>query len=180
MNVEYKEFYQLYPRVSPYILHKSIWKLFPGVAPGERPFIYRFDEVGGKMLVNVRTIAHDMAADNVKTIDQALVKGEQYDFSVRIVPKVCKGRRVIHLPKNEAAGEWFKVRTGQYGFVVRELTEANSRGRVFYGKHGRKITLNDTVISGKLEIGDEARFAQSLLTGIGPHRGFGFGLLQLN
>ena len=83
------------------------------------------------------------------------------------------------LPKNDEAGLWLKKKANQLGFSVEEVALSVSQPLIFYGKQGRRITINDTLIAGELTVTDEAVFGHTLSHGFGRNKGFGFGMLQI-
>ena len=56
MKIQYKEVFATFPLMDPYRLHKRIWQWFPN-PNGGRPFLYRFDRVGDKLIVCLRVDA---------------------------------------------------------------------------------------------------------------------------
>jgi CRISPR-associated protein Cas6/Cse3/CasE subtype I-E len=179
----YDELYQIFPRMSLYRLHKQLWKLFPG-NPHPRPFLFRFDEVGERMLVCLRTTSRGEMKKQIHPhlleVSKGVSVGNRHAFCVRVVPEIREGNRVVDTPRDERAAQWFsQQKAPQHGFKVTRIDTSLSQGRVFNGKRGRRITLNDTLIEGELEVTDIDRFESAMTDGIGRHKGFGFGLLQL-
>jgi len=93
------------------------------------------------------------------------------------------GRRVPVRP--EAYGQWLVTRSEIHGFGLVEpledtlLTEA---GYVYVNKthdSGKGQRLRSVNYEGLLEIVDVERFRSALLSGIGPAKAFGFGLLSI-
>ena len=182
MRIRYKELYKTYPRMSVYQLHRQLWKLFPE-NPQPRPFIYRFDELGDKMIVCLRTSRSDLllesAHPHLLDVSTDITHGQHYGFRIRVVPEIRTENKVIQTPRGIDAEEWFAKKAQGHGFEVLDIRTCDSRGCVFYGKRGRKITLNDTTIEGELKVKEGNAFEAAMLNGIGRHKGFGYGLLQL-
>lgn len=183
MMFTYKEVFVTFPAMGPYQLHKALWRWFPD-ADGRRPFLYRYDRLGETLIVCLRVgpteILPAKPASSAQLIEVNGPVGAVFDFRIRIVPEIRLGRRVVGLPTNRDAAEWFASKAPNNGFEVCDIDEAISAPLVFRGKHGRKITLNDTVISGRLTVTDSTRFEATLCQGMGRHKGFGFGMLQIH
>ena len=182
-RVTYYELYQQTPRDTPYRLHQALWRLFPDES--ERPFQYRFDSVGDKYLVLIRLADDALMGDgkagaHLVPMGADIAPGTNYLFDIRLVPEIRKGNTVIDTPTDADAAAWFRKKSEQHGFTVNRIDNAASQALVFRGKRGRRITLNDTLISGELCITDANRFRDAMLKGIGRHKGFGFGLLNIH
>jgi CRISPR-associated protein Cas6/Cse3/CasE subtype I-E len=106
--------------------------------------------------------------------------GNLVRFDLRCAPEYRVKGRVVDLPRDNDAKAWLSARAPSLGFSVKEIDCAVSEPLVFRGKHKRKITLNDTVMTGILTIKEPQRFCNTLISGVGRHKGFGFGFLIVN
>jgi len=178
----------LIPEMSAYDLHKWVWSQMEG-SHESRCFIYNAVHVRNGWLTHIRTPENLMPQlqPRVVTFDTAI--GAEYGFSVRTVPYERHGRdsqddsmkrRVRRILLDSDARPWFSSLGERNGFAIKSLDDPMSQGFVFFGKHRRKITLNDTLFTGALAVTDSERFTAALRNGIGRHKGFGFGLLQLS
>lgn len=98
------------------------------------------------------------------------------------------GRRVP-LRKEEAAVAWLRRKAEAAGFELTELssvqnlTDVRVLGGSAFRVEGRhpagRITLEGVLFEGRLRVVDAERFRQALVTGIGPAKAYGFGLLSV-
>jgi len=181
-RVSYKELCLTLPYMGLYALHKRIWSWFPNQE--RRPYLYRHDQVADRYLVKLRMPSEQVLPDELegyaRRIEQKIEDGDLCGFSVRIVAETRDNRgAVATTPMNEQAGEWLSNRSAKWGFAVEGIDESTTRRQVFNGRNGRRIMLNDASITGQLRITDETLFDKALRHGIGRHKGFGYGLLDI-
>lgn len=161
----------------PYALHQHLWSMVSG-HHDDRPMLYRADRLPEGYLVHVRMETCGAKHMDLAPVECAFREGDTYAFELRTVPERRDGHRVIATPRGEEAIPWLVERAERHGFSV-DVSDAISQPLVFEGKRRRRITLNDTWFAGKLVITDPERFYDAYTRGIGRHRGFGFGLIQL-
>lgn len=135
-----------------------------------------------------------------RSLEQAVTAGERYRFrlmanpvrKVATIPKKHRdrpdqpgrhGRRVPVSP--ESFGEWLAVQGRRHGFRLVEPLEKTlsiQAGYVYVNKKrdsGGGHRLRSVRYEGLLEIVNEDQFRTALLSGIGPAKAFGFGLLSI-
>jgi len=180
-NLTVYESHLLAPLSSPYKLHQWLWQqIDPEGTHTKRDFLYRAVETDGHWLTHVRmaTTANPQLQLTRKSYDMRC--GTRYRFELTTVPEERSGRKTTRILRNEASIPWLEQRARRGGFTLVEVDAALSQPIVFRGRNGRRITLNDTLFTGILEIDNSLNFAASMTLGIGRHKGFGFGLIQLN
>lgn len=79
----------------------------------------------------------------------------------------------------EAGSAWLARRAESIGasFEAEELRIEGYRSHRFQTPDGREIAISGIDYDGLLTVTDPARFSQVLMKGVGPAKGFGFGLL---
>ena len=174
------ESHLLAPPSTPYRLHQWLWQqIAPNGVSKKRDFLFRAVETDGRWLTHIR-----MATPNTnlpltpKSYD--LRHGIRYRFELTTVPVERSGRKTTRILRGESAIPWLEQRAHRGGFRLVEVCTAVSQPLVFYGRNGRRITLNDTLFEGILEVDNSINFTTSMTLGIGRHKGFGFGLIQIN
>lgn len=79
-----------------------------------------------------------------------------------------------------AGTEWLTSRQEQYGFEIRPediLTEAYERHEFRKSKNKRRVVIATIDFQGRLRVTDPKRFKDALISGVGPSKAFGCGLL---
>lgn len=89
------------------------------------------------------------------------------------------GKRVAVLP--DEFESWFDMRSKQGGFRVERMDNIHA-GYAYFNKTGKKgegQKLRSVRYEGLLEVTDPDVFRKTLISGIGPAKAFGFGLLSV-
>lgn len=125
--------------------------------------------------------------DTVKTVDYTkllnhLENGQQWGFKINAnTVKTVAGKR-IPLKENEIK-KWLQDRSENNGFTVNTNDfSAHTMTTSFY-KNKRsesKVTLQETMYQGVLEIVDTELFKKTLVMGIGKAKSYGCGLITLS
>ena len=168
-------------------------------------FLFRVDpQLGGRVVILVQSALKpdwDYAFHNAgyllaappeaKPFDPDVAKGQKLRFRLVANPtrkidtksgpdgRRRNGKRV---PVNyDELGEWLTRRAERGGFSVDEDSLAVQPGYVYVNKkrNGDGQRLRSARYDGVLEVTDPARFRETLGRGIGPGKGFGFGLLSV-
>jgi len=135
-----------------------------------------------------------------RPMELKIIPGSRFRFllkanpvrKVATVPKKCRerpdqprrhGRRVAVPP--EAFGDWLVARSQAHGFrLVEPLDETlhTEAGYVYFNKSrdsSKGQRLRSVRYEGLLEVSNVENFHEALLSGIGPAKAFGFGLLSI-
>lgn len=92
-----------------------------------------------------------------------------------------KSRRYGHVTVAQQLG-WLVQRTDRWGFTLPDDgagTLVHDRGVRRFNRRGRTVTIATASYSGVLEVSDAALLRQVLVTGAGPSKAYGCGLLTL-
>jgi len=189
--------------VDPYQMHKRIWGTLPHDPNANRDFLFRFDVSKGAVRVlllseRIPISSCDMQWQTVELSPTFLSHGA-YRFRLRANPtRRCKSydiergtekhRRFALLGK-DAVREWFLRKFSDAGCEIRTIEddgneildlETTTPKRLRFTKcaHNRGVVYSAEA-SGTLLVRDEAAFRKAFDAGIGPAKGFGFGLLLL-
>jgi len=191
-----------------YRIHQALWNLFDPDPEARRDFLYRQEGLADELAFLVLSKRKPGTDDGLwhiqtKPYSPQLNSGQRLEFSIRINPVVKRrddtGRQYRHdlvmdLKKKEpdaaetqaervqmAARQWLGARQSQYGFELFEGTiigEAYRQWRIG-GKGGNRISFSSIDCSGRLVVTDTDQFESALMSGIGPAKAFGCGLLLI-
>ncbi|MBZ0252700.1 MAG: type I-E CRISPR-associated protein Cas6/Cse3/CasE [Candidatus Methylomirabilis sp.] len=94
-----------------------------------------------------------------------------------------KGKRVPIPGDADSLFKWLERRAGSAGFKVERTDVASIQPGWVYvnkgGDDGKAVRLRSVRYEGVLEVTEPEAFRRALASGIGPAKGFGFGLLSL-
>lgn len=191
--------------VDPYRMHQWIWNTLPYDPNMKRDFLFRSDvsnDVVRILLLSERIPCDSHGAEWLTTeLSPTFLGHGAYRFRLRANPtQRCKAydlerdegkhRRFALLAKEEIRN-WFLRKFTNAGCEIRAIDnngndvldfEMTSPKRIRFGltKGSRKSgTFYSVDASGTLLVRDEAAFRAAFDAGIGPAKGFGFGLLLL-
>ncbi|MDD5089518.1 MAG: type I-E CRISPR-associated protein Cas6/Cse3/CasE [Candidatus Wallbacteria bacterium] len=176
-----------------YEWHRRLWKAFPGREEDERDFLFRVDEKNGEfrvyLLSPIKPAIPDWGEWETKAISSTFLQHKEYIFSLRANPTVKRvvrdsnglrkknGRRAA-ITSPEELTAWIKQKASEAGCELNELELNPPLEQRFYrkGSSGKHISID---FQGKLKVKDQKAFVNAYDKGIGPAKGFGFGLLLL-
>ena len=180
-----------------YAWHQKIWKAFPDRHRKRRNFLTRLDEIDGGfrlLLLSLTQPTHPdwcpEAAWKVKEIPDSFFRHSNFRFSLlanttkkvrsNVKGELLKNSRRVPLIKREDLLDWLSRKAGQSGFVIEPKNiRTVPRSRITFVKNGTAGQHCATEFIGNLQVRDNQLFRQAILTGIGPARAFGFGMLCL-
>ena len=91
-----------------------------------------------------------------------------------------KNGRRVPLTKRDDLVSWIERKASTGGFTLNpDSLRTIPRGREYFRKAGASGTLTAVEFQGELTIKDPTQFRKAFVKGIGPAKGFGFGLLAL-
>lgn len=186
----------------PYELHRFVWAAVSGGADPGR-VLYRIEDttsprlrepsvlIQTERLVEPTVVGNDppYATIDVKTVNVTLRVAGRYRFRTRVNPvrsippsgPGSRGKRVGVYDAGEQQ-EWFVRQLERSGFVLRvldhrrepwlQVSKRSESGR-------RTLTFASALFEGVLEVRTPDLAEQAVVAGIGPGKGFGFGLLSL-
>lgn len=159
-----------------YLNHQIIREIFPG----EQKLLWK--ERGNHLLV-LATDRIDPRADGderiqfMSSLHNKIAEVKDTDFSIRInSAKRTNGKRVC-IPSDELE-EWTSKKLSGLGFKLREFQIANE-GKIVSLRRGVPNTHASVFVSGILTVDDRDVFIETMKSGIGHAKAYGFGLLDI-
>ena len=187
-----------------YGLHQALWRLFAAEAGTPRDFLYRIIDQADRpafYVVSARSPVMDLPIWRIQTRDYApcLQTGDRLGFSLRANPTVKRApalgaRSVRHDVVMDARKRgdrldpllgsyhqpglaWLTPRAEAAGFQVEQTRIDGYRRHQLYKRGGAPMVFSTLDFEGVLTVTDPEIFSHSLLTGLGPAKAFGCGLL---
>jgi len=181
---------------NPYEMHRTILRAYPGRedgGPGRVLFRLEPPTPGQPPVVLVQSdkppkwdaldaVSDYLLSAEAKEFTPSLTVGRRLRFRLHANPTVKRDGKRHGLPDDQAQQDWL-LRKGRAGgfrpldFTVRRSTKLTSRRSSDNGPT-REIHLA-VDYEGILEVTDAGAFAKALAAGIGPAKGYGFGLLSV-
>jgi len=191
--------------VKPFQMHRTLWRAFPNAeAQGEGVgrVLFRVDQddrvdLPMVLVQSVRKpdwsffgsikgyLARDLdGVENpaVKSFSPQIDAGRRLVFRLRANPTVKRDGKRLGLIKEEDQIRWLERKGEVGGFRVlsaRVTSENFARDHKTDNGGLRPLSFFSARFDGLLAVTDPDRFLQSIVTGIGSAKGFGFGLLSL-
>jgi hypothetical protein len=161
-----------------YALKSALYGFISGgekVERVERSFLYGRCPVDGSVIIRSSDAKIAALSTDTRPVPQPQV-GETYDFVLRASPMVD----APHGRQPAEPHKWLNDRLDQIGIEL--ITVHHRASWTWCGKrsdHNPGFYLPDVVFVGRLLVRDAAKLTNALVHGIGRHRAFGFGLMQL-
>ncbi|MBQ9812449.1 MAG: type I-E CRISPR-associated protein Cas6/Cse3/CasE [Thermoguttaceae bacterium] len=180
-----------------YDWHQYLWKFFPGVELGsEHEFLWRIDRKDVCCILWLLSekkpdVAEAPGRWATKEVADTFLTHRRYEFSLCANPTVMRvvrledgsrrknGRRTAIYDRNELE-KWLSDKGTNGGFVIERLTFDPPTKDYFFKSKDQKGVHSNVEFRGVLNVVDSEKFTAAWKTGIGPAKGFGFGLLLLN
>lgn len=185
----------------PDFAHRALWRLWGDRPDRERDFLFRVEPTGVIALAARPPLAprggsvsyvvcqtqwpagallcFRLRASAVVTVSRPEGRSKRHDV-------VEHARRLAGLPAGtessdelvqSVCGDWLRGRGPRCGFGVVKV-RVTARRRHYFAHDGRaSVTLYGTDFEGALTVDDPAAFEAALVAGIGPAKGYGFGLM---
>ncbi|GAB6142533.1 hypothetical protein JCM14076_32630 [Methylosoma difficile] len=166
-----------------YNAHRAAWQVMGSDGSGQRGFHYDFRPLpsGGQSLITLRadkTVLPDQASE----VNTYYAVGQPLAFSVAAVASktLAKSRKILPLTTGDELWAWllrnghangFAPHADSLGFFTEAVLIRKPRTPAFF--------LNRATFDGVLSVTDSTLFANTLRTGIGKHRGLGFGMMKI-
>lgn len=137
----------------------------PKLRLGQRlAFSLRVNPVVSRRDQNGKQQRHDVVMDAKKTLEANKLPREQWPRQSVLV--------------QEAGARWLAERAQGHGFqVMPEQVRAEGHHQVSFRKGSRVVSLSSLDLDGFLTVTDPSRFVETLYGGMGPAKGYGFGLM---
>ena len=170
----------------PYKLHQWIWETLPKDENARRDFLFRSDVKEQKLRILLLSERVPEAAGNVTwqttEVSDTFLGHGAYRFQLRANPTFRRSadHRRLAIFDEVKIRDWFTRKLADAGCEVQGL-ETTAPRKITFNKGGGKHpgTLCSVDASGVLFVRDESAFRAAFDAGIGPAKGFGFGLLLL-
>ena len=170
----------------PYKLHQWIWDSLPDDPDAKRDFLFRYDVAHGilRVLLLSERVPGESAEAPWRTteVSPTFLGHGAYRFQLRANPtfRRASDHRRLAIFDEAALRDWFARKFEAAGCEVGDL-ELSAPRKLQFRKGGstRPGTLCAVDASGSLVVKDEEAFRAAFDAGIGPAKGFGFGLLLL-
>lgn len=182
-----------------YPVHCCVSSGFPDVRRAPRGtgtgFLYRVEPLPqGQAMITVQSCEEpdwDHAFQNtperlvgvkVREFNTEFAEGRSARFRLVANPtrRQEKDGRRVGLVSEDEQREWIDRKAEAGGFRIAEVALSKQGFIKSYKRHGSAhMTFISVQFDGKLEVVDPDRFAATLVNGVGPAKGFGFGLLSV-
>lgn len=181
-----------------YAWHQKTWQAFPGRDGEARDFLTRLDEtdLGFRLLILSRTepTKPDWCPEPAwqsKEVPEAFFAHKSYRFSLLANPtkkvrsdtagNLLKNSRRVPLSRREDLLDWLARKSKEAGFSFDPaITRTAPRPRQTFVKKGQVGLHSATEFVGILQVTDPALFRKAAVSGVGPAKAFGFGMLCLS
>lgn len=192
-----------------YELHRSLLRFFPTPLPPEERILFRVDKAAANemIIVLLQSITHPdwawlgdpeargylLHAPESKLFEPELNSGQILVFRLRANPTekhwLPKDKnnpesspKPMRIPiTNEAKQRaWLERKASENGFHILQVTLTDEG--MLYGRANKEhppLQFRSIRYEGILQVEDPSTFLQAIQRGIGPAKGFGFGLLSI-
>jgi CRISPR system Cascade subunit CasE len=170
-----------------YAWHQHAWKCFPCRDGQPREFLTRVDQTDG--LVRLLVVSSEFPVRPTwcppecwatKLIPPAYLSHDYYSFQLLANPtRMNKDTRKRYpVCDRQSLENWIARKAEQHGFSLNPSDVMfHHKEPSFFEKRNFRGLHNAVEIFGKLKVSDKEKFTQTLLSGIGSAKAFGFGLL---
>lgn len=181
---------------SPYEMHRTISRAFPSRQDGGCGRVLFRLEPPAEDQPQVVLVQSDKPPDwhpllaipgylrlcDSKSLDVSFRAGQRLRFRLRANPtvkrKIDDKSKRVGLRSHQEQAEWLERKASEGGFKPLDFTARRVLRTVSRNK-AASHTHQSVDFEGILEVTDPEAFRQTLASGIGPAKGFGFGLLSV-
>ena len=169
-----------------YKLHQWIWEALPDDPDAERDFLFRSDVKGGVLRILLLSERVPERRGNIEwkttEVSDTFLGHGAYRFQLRANPTFRRSsdHKRLAIFDEMKIRDWFTRKLGDAGCAVSDL-ETTAPRKLMFRKGGGTCpgTVYSVDASGTLVVRNDAAFRKAFDAGIGPAKGFGFGLLLL-
>lgn len=169
-----------------YAWHIALWELFPGRKNRKREFLFRLDDLRTQFRLFVlspeRPVLPVWGTWETKTVAQDFLDHERYRFQIKANPTMRRktDRRRIGIYAEPDLREWIIRKGENHGFVVeKESLGLSAPIEEVFVKNSRRGKHLSVDFQGMMQVSHREAFQNAFQKGIGPAKGFGFGLMML-
>ena len=184
----------------PYEMHRTILRAFPDReegGPGRVLFRVDMKSDSSRLVLLVQsdkepkwdkiTKQHlDYLAEEPdhKKFDPTLTPGQKLIFRLRANPTVKRNGKRLGIMSEKERTEWLERKASQSGFKIKPsdvliISENNATAIKVSADNRQTMIFSSAIFEGILEVQDPGRFNQTLQSGIGSAKSFGFGMLSI-
>lgn len=177
-----------------YAWHQAVWDAFPRQPGKARDFLTRLDQQADSLQLLILSPREPQAPCwglwESKAVAPAFLRHDRYVFSLRANPttkrvvrdqsgnrrkngrrtRICSERDLVAWLARKGSGAGFALESGVSVAPPVDQVSWKRRTRIVHAR---------VDFSGRLRVTDRQQFVAAYRTGIGPAKGFGFGLLLL-
>lgn len=114
-----------------------------------------------------------------KPVLKSLSTGQQLHFTLTANPAKSAGHHRYSLTKSDDQLRWLQKRSLQNGFAIADSCIKSHKNVQIKHRGCKPINFGTVTYEGILQITDLNRFKQALITGIGPEKAYGMGMLLI-
>jgi CRISPR-associated protein Cas6/Cse3/CasE subtype I-E len=165
-----------------YAAHQVAWSIIGQSPDKTRHFHHDYQHLPANQgaLITVRALSQYLP-QQAKVIQTRYENGTALNFTLAANASICRGKKkeVACLTKSELL-DWIMRQASVNGFHVHQESIDVDTQPSLIRKPGKPVFfLNRAHFTGTLTVTDSDTFAQALVSGIGRHRGLGFGMLKI-
>ena len=185
---------------NPYEIHRALWRMFPGDADAERDYLFRVERSGQQQVEVLmqscrEPIIRDMAGTKlIASRNYPLILNVGTRLRFRLVANPIKtitdeGGRLntkgevkkcrVPLIHEEEWRAWLEKKLADCAKLETLIAE-NQLPLYFRKRKGKRVgKIQPVNFQGTLSVSDSLTFSELVISGIGPAKAFGCGLLSL-
>jgi len=181
-----------------YAWHQKTWIAFPGRDGAARDFLTRLDDTNQGFRLLILSCSEPARPDwcpepawQSRAVPEDFFAHSAYRFSLLANPtkkvrsdaagNLLKNSRRVPLSRREDLLDWLARKAKDAGFSFDPgTTRTVPRPRQTFVKKGEAGLHSATEFVGTLQVTDPALFRQAAISGVGPAKAFGFGMLCLS
>lgn len=158
---------------------RFLWRLEPQLAPGKAVVLVQSAQSADwSGLRSNRDYLQNMPETKHVSLDQLLEANAAYRFRLLANPTVTRNGKRYGLVTEDAQLEWLNRQGKHHGFLTQAVM-VTATDILKSRKHEGVISLRRVCYDGILQVVDVPKVKAALLSGIGPGKAFGCGLLSL-
>ncbi len=170
-----------------YRWHQQIWLAFPNQPEAKREFLFRVDARDGGYRILLLSTKSPQDSDIMKwrttEVTDAFLSHKRYKFQLKANPTFRRSsdKRRIAIYDEEGLTNWIVKKASDAGFKIipGSLRFTGSQSSVFRNGDNKIGKHSSVDYTGEIEVMDFDLFKKNFFCGIGPAKGFGYGLLML-
>jgi len=176
-----------------YDMHRTLYRGFagigdPDVVKGLERFLFRSENFNNENTIiiqsHVKPRWEDLPINYAKSYKYGeyfpnYKAGEILKFKLKVSPTKRVGKKIVPITKQNDYIIWLEEKAKNGGFELRDIYNMLSMNVSCYKKIVGKIDKFSVSVDGLLCVQDFDKFNQTICTGIGRNRAFGFGLLSV-